>query len=66
MKHVLVLAVVVLFAPTIACAKDACGAWKFEAPGARGRTSTMTCTLSRSGNSAVMPSKASGGDRHVS
>ena len=44
MKQVLVLATVVLFSPTIACAKDLSGAWKFEATGARGGTS-MTCTL---------------------
>lgn len=49
MKHVLVLAAIVLCAPTIACAKDVSGGWKFEATGARG-TSTMTCTLTRSGN----------------
>ena len=49
MKHVLVLATVLLFAPTIACTKDLSGAWKFEATGVRGGTS-MTCTLTRSGN----------------
>lgn len=52
MKHVLVLAAVVLFAPTIACAKDVSGTWKFETTGARGRTS-MTCTLTRSGNTVA-------------
>lgn len=50
MKHILVLAAVALCAPTIACAKDVSGAWKFEATGARGGASTMTCTLTRSGN----------------
>lgn len=50
MKHVLVLAAVALCASTVACAKDVSGAWKFEATGARGGTSTLTCTLTRSGN----------------
>lgn len=48
MKHVLSLAAIALLAPAIACAKDVSGAWKFEATGARGGTSTMTCTLTRS------------------
>lgn len=50
MKHVLVLAAAVLLAPTVTCARDVSGAWKFDATGARGGTSTMTCTLTRSGN----------------
>ncbi|MHB8817005.1 MAG: hypothetical protein ACYDAE_27590 [Steroidobacteraceae bacterium] len=50
MRHVLVLAAFALFAVAIACAKDVSGVWKFEATGARGGTSTMTCTLTRSGN----------------
>ena len=33
MKDILVLAAVALCAPTIACAKDVSGAWKFEATG---------------------------------
>jgi hypothetical protein len=50
MKHVLVLAAVALLAPAIACAKDVSGAWKFKASGARGGTTTMMCTLTRSAN----------------
>ena len=50
MKHVLAIAAVALCASTIACAKDVSGAWKFEATGARGGTSTMTWTLTRAGN----------------
>lgn len=50
MKHVLVLAAAALLAPVIACAKDVSGAWKFETTGAHGGTSTMTCTLTGSGN----------------
>ena len=50
MKHILVLATVALCSPTIACARGVSGAWKFEATGARGGASIMTCTLTRSGN----------------
>ncbi|HUO13164.1 MAG TPA: hypothetical protein VMU37_10465 [Caulobacteraceae bacterium] len=47
---VLIAAAAVLLAPTIACAADISGAWKFEAIGPRGGASTMTCTLTRTGD----------------
>jgi hypothetical protein len=50
MKRVILLATVALLAPAIACADDVSGAWKFEATGPRGGSTTMTCTLTRSGN----------------
>ena len=50
MKHFLLLAAIALLAPAIACAADVSGTWKFVATGARGGTSTMSCTLTRSGN----------------
>jgi hypothetical protein len=49
MKPVLFAAALVL-APAIACAADISGAWKFDATGPRGGVSTMTCTLTRSGD----------------
>jgi hypothetical protein len=49
MKHVLLMAAVTLLAPAIACASDISGAWKFETTGAKGRATTMTCTLAQSG-----------------
>jgi hypothetical protein len=49
MKHVLLVAALVL-APALARADNLSGAWKFEATGPRGGVSTMTCTLTRSGD----------------
>ena len=49
MKHVLLLAAAALLAPAIAFAQDLSGAWKFEATGPKGGSSTMTCKLTRSG-----------------
>ena len=43
------MAAVTLLAPAIACASDISGAWKFETTGAKGRATTMTCTLAQSG-----------------
>ena len=51
MKRVLpVTAAFMLLAPTLACAADISGSWKFEAIGPRGGASTMTCTLARTGD----------------
>ena len=55
MKPVLLLAAATLLAPSVVCAEDVSGAWKFEATGAKGGTSTMTCTLTRSGSNITGP-----------
>ncbi|HTX48172.1 MAG TPA: hypothetical protein VME40_02165 [Caulobacteraceae bacterium] len=46
----LLLAAAMLLAPPIARAADISGAWKFEATGPRGGASTMSCTLTRTGD----------------
>lgn len=51
MKQILLIAAAAtLLAPAIARAADLSGAWKFEATGPRGGASTMTCTLTRTGD----------------
>lgn len=40
MKHALLVAAVTLLAPVIACVDDLSGAWKFEATGTKGGTTT--------------------------
>lgn len=55
MKHALLVAAVTLLAPTLACATDLSGVWKFEAIGPKGGATTMTCTLTRTGTHIAGP-----------
>ena len=55
MKLALILGVAALLAPAATCAADLSGAWKFEATGPRGGSTTMTCTLTRTGDSLAGP-----------
>jgi hypothetical protein len=49
MKPAMLFATATLLASAIAGAEDLPGTWKFQATGAKGGTTTMTCTLTRSG-----------------
>ena len=55
MKLTILLAASALLAPAIGRAADLSGTWKFQATGPRGGTTTMTCTLTRSGASIAGP-----------
>jgi hypothetical protein len=51
MKRIVLVAAATLLAPGVACAaQDVAGAWKFQTTGPRGGVSTMTCTLTRTGD----------------